>query len=106
MVPTFKSKTLITDLYSMNNPDSREILLFYHPIYYADNPNGIETSAFGKGFNIQNAKKITRQGIAKAKSLRIVAGISFRFPTQITGFSCLVGSGTDRPEGRDSPRST
>jgi hypothetical protein len=33
MVPTFKSKTLITDLYSMNPPDSRVVLLFYHPIY-------------------------------------------------------------------------
>jgi hypothetical protein len=28
MVPTLKSKTLITDLYSMNPPDSRVILLF------------------------------------------------------------------------------
>jgi hypothetical protein len=35
MVPTFKSKTLITDLYSMNPPDSRRILLFYHPIHYS-----------------------------------------------------------------------
>jgi hypothetical protein len=33
MVPTFKSKTLITDLYSMNPPDSNGILLFYHPTY-------------------------------------------------------------------------
>jgi hypothetical protein len=32
MVPTFKSKTLITDLYSMNPPDSRGLLLFEHPI--------------------------------------------------------------------------
>jgi hypothetical protein len=32
MVPTFKSKTLITDLYFMNPPNSRGVLLFYHPI--------------------------------------------------------------------------
>jgi TPR repeat protein len=32
MVPTFKSQTLITYLYSMNPPDSRGLLLFYHPI--------------------------------------------------------------------------
>jgi hypothetical protein len=28
MVPAFKSKTLITDLYSMNPPDSKGVLLF------------------------------------------------------------------------------
>jgi hypothetical protein len=33
MVPTFKSKTLLTDLYSMNPPHSRGVLLFYHPIF-------------------------------------------------------------------------
>jgi hypothetical protein len=31
MVPTFNNKTLITDLSSMNPPDSRVVLLFYHP---------------------------------------------------------------------------
>jgi hypothetical protein len=33
MVPTFKSKTLITDLYSMNPPDSRVGIAVLHPIH-------------------------------------------------------------------------
>jgi hypothetical protein len=40
MVFTFKSKTLITDLYSMNPPDSRDGITFCQPIYQVNRAIG------------------------------------------------------------------
>jgi hypothetical protein len=49
MVPTFRSKTLITDLYSMNPPDSRGYYFFYHPIRQASQRQLDETCPIALG---------------------------------------------------------
>jgi hypothetical protein len=51
MAPTFKNKTLIADLYSMNPPASRRVLLFYHPIDTTTIETGlISDGAMEEGF--------------------------------------------------------
>jgi hypothetical protein len=73
MVPIFKSKTLITDLYSMSPPDSRGLLLFYH-LYKAEigGPKDVlTTSQNGTGIvRIKPLKKFTEFQPRIAKVLR------------------------------------